>query len=157
MDFNTQICTTREQSERLLAMGLKPETSDMYVTNMSKKGMSYTDDWQIGSISYTDACRFWKEKGLKIEDTAWEIVPAWSLHRLLYMMPFNIYKCGGNMNFKLLPPFGDGVGYEKSRIHEAEDAVHFADSQNLFDNIISCYQFLIKNGRINESYLTKNT
>ena len=82
MDFNTQICTTREQSERLLAMGLKPETADMYVTNMSIKGMSYTDDWQIGSISYMDVCRFWKEKGLKIEDTAWEIVPAWSLHRL---------------------------------------------------------------------------
>lgn len=82
MEFNTQICTTREQSERLLAMGLKPDTADMYITNMSIKGMYYTDDWQIGSISYTDVCRFWKEKGLKIEDTAWEIVPAWSLHRL---------------------------------------------------------------------------
>lgn len=82
MDFNTQVCTTREQSERLLAMGLNPETADMHVTNMSIKGMPYTDDWQIGSISYTDVCRFWKEKGLKIEDTAWEIVPAWSLHRL---------------------------------------------------------------------------
>ena len=29
MEFNTQICTTREQSERLLAMGLKPDTADM--------------------------------------------------------------------------------------------------------------------------------
>lgn len=28
--FNTQICTTREQSERLLAMGLNPETADMH-------------------------------------------------------------------------------------------------------------------------------
>ena len=28
-NFNSQICTTREQSERLLALGLKPETADM--------------------------------------------------------------------------------------------------------------------------------
>ncbi len=28
MKFNSQICTTREQSERLLALGLKRETAD---------------------------------------------------------------------------------------------------------------------------------
>lgn len=30
MKFNSQICTTREQSERLLALGLKKETADMH-------------------------------------------------------------------------------------------------------------------------------
>ena len=29
MEFNSQICTTREQSERLLSLGLKPWTADM--------------------------------------------------------------------------------------------------------------------------------
>lgn len=29
MKFNTQICTSKEQSERLLALGLKVETADM--------------------------------------------------------------------------------------------------------------------------------
>ena len=29
-NFNSQICTTREQSERLLALGLKKETADMH-------------------------------------------------------------------------------------------------------------------------------
>ena len=29
MKFNSQICTTRSQSERLLALGLKAETADM--------------------------------------------------------------------------------------------------------------------------------
>lgn len=82
MEFNTQICTTREQSERLLAMGLNPETADMYITNMSRKGFQYTDSWQIGSISYKDVMSFWAEKGLKLENTYWEIIPAWSLHRL---------------------------------------------------------------------------
>ena len=30
MRFKSQICTTREQSERLLALGLKKETADCY-------------------------------------------------------------------------------------------------------------------------------
>lgn len=29
-EFETQICTTIEQSKRLLDLGLKPETADMY-------------------------------------------------------------------------------------------------------------------------------
>lgn len=29
MNFKSQIATTHEQSERLLALGLKPETADM--------------------------------------------------------------------------------------------------------------------------------
>ena len=82
MEFNTQFCTTREQSERLLSMGLNPETADMHITNMSRKGFQYTDAWQIGPISYKDAMSFWAEKGLKLENTNWEIIPAWSLHRL---------------------------------------------------------------------------
>ena len=30
MKFNSKICTTMEQSERLLSLGLKKETADMY-------------------------------------------------------------------------------------------------------------------------------
>lgn len=90
--FNSQVCTSVEQSKRLLAIGLKPETADMYITNMSTKGFQYTDPWQIGSISYKDVMSFWTEKGLKLENTYWEIIPAWSLHRL--MIIGNIGKSG---------------------------------------------------------------
>jgi hypothetical protein len=31
MKFNSQICTTKEQSERLLALGLKRETADCVI------------------------------------------------------------------------------------------------------------------------------
>ena len=31
MEFKSQIATTREQSEQLLALGLKPDTEDMYL------------------------------------------------------------------------------------------------------------------------------
>lgn len=37
--FNSQICTTREQSERLLALGLKKETADMYLQSV------LNDEW----------------------------------------------------------------------------------------------------------------
>lgn len=33
LKFNSAICTSRSQSERLLALGLKKETADMYYPN----------------------------------------------------------------------------------------------------------------------------
>lgn len=60
MKFNTQVCTTREQSERLLAMGIKPETADMVRQ-------------AIGATEY----KVWHKS--KVED---DFFPAWSLHRL---------------------------------------------------------------------------
>lgn len=69
MEFNTQICTSVEQSKRLLAMGLKPETADCY-NREDEFGFS---NW-IGKPSLpTD-------------------IPAWSLHRL--MIIGNIGKSG---------------------------------------------------------------
>lgn len=35
-EFNSQICTTKEQSKRLLELGLKPETADRMYFAMSK-------------------------------------------------------------------------------------------------------------------------
>lgn len=63
MEFKTQICTTREQSKRLLAMGLKKETADMY----------YEEDGTnaIAGEGYEDM----------------PFLPAWSLHRLFFLLP----------------------------------------------------------------------
>ena len=65
MKFNSQICTSREQSERLLALGLKKETADMWYQYLNQ-----WDGWFIRPI----------EEDEKI--THMEI-PAWSLHRLI--------------------------------------------------------------------------
>lgn len=62
MKFNSQICTTKEQSERLLALGLKKETADCV--------MMYYDGWHIGEAEHFD---FDKDP----------VEPAWSLHRLI--------------------------------------------------------------------------
>lgn len=63
LKFNSQICTTKIQSERLLALGLKKETADMALQK------NHFGDWLPSTIT---ECPF--------DD--W-IFPAWSLHRLI--------------------------------------------------------------------------
>ena len=75
LKFNSQICTTREQSGRLIALGLKKETADMM-------WWSHTVDW-CGIINETE--RQW-HLGIGYAeplDARMERIPAWSLHRLI--------------------------------------------------------------------------
>lgn len=65
MNFTSQICTTKEQSERLLSLGLKRETADCVMT--------YYDGWHIGEAEHFD---FDKDP----------VEPAWSLHRLIEIL-----------------------------------------------------------------------
>ena len=72
MDFNftSQICTTKEQSERLLALGLKKKTADMVYQS---SGIGPYKVWANSEISN-------------------DFFPAWSLHRLM-----EVY--GSNYNY----------------------------------------------------------
>ena len=74
MKFNSQICTTKEQAERLLALGLKKETADMCL--QTSLGVSYT-------FSYNEAIFFFECRGLDKDKEMRSIIPAWSLHRLI--------------------------------------------------------------------------
>lgn len=76
LKFNSQVCTTIEQSQRLLDLGLKPETADMILI----KELAYdevthctydTVTYMIRPIDYLEG-----------EEHRGHI-PAWSLHRLL--------------------------------------------------------------------------
>lgn len=71
LNFKTQICTTIEQSKRLLELGLKKETADCYY--------SY-------EVEEHGENRFW-EIIVSDWEPYWEItnntIPAWSLHRLI--------------------------------------------------------------------------
>lgn len=72
MEFNSQICTTKEQSERLLALGLKKETADMSISTQSfdtDNGIKYS------LIPYSE-CKY---------RIMYNILPVWSLHRLIEM------------------------------------------------------------------------
>ena len=126
-NFNSQICTSREQSERLLALGLKKETADMYWTKPF-------GDW-IAIVG-----------GGKIDE---DNIPAWSLHRLIEMMPQII----GHLELAVNDAF---VGYYEDRC-ESETGMyweHTEESSNLYDNIISTIEWLIKEGYFPKEYLT---
>lgn len=125
MKFNSQICTTREQSERLLALGLKKETADMCWT------MDERDNIVIGLI-----------------DRAVEyIVPAWSLGRLIEMMPLDVVPEGGFDNiFTLTKGYPSGYSVEY-------DGFSYYYKKNIYDTLIEGIEHLIKEGYFNKEYL----
>lgn len=73
MKFNSQICTSVEQSKRLLELGLKPETADMEIEIF--KGDN--------SISGYVSKGYWETD---ISEELTELIPAWSLHRLIIIL-----------------------------------------------------------------------
>ena len=86
MDFNftSQICTTRVQSERLLALRLKRETADMhYYHTVDFEG---NEVWYPSIIPYENvvvASDFVGETEICIENYT---IPAWSLDRLIEIL-----------------------------------------------------------------------
>ena len=69
-NFKSAICTSREQSEKLLALGLKKETADMFI------GINWGNE-----IAYDNNGGYTGKL-----DT---IIPAWSLHRLLSLIEYD--------------------------------------------------------------------
>ena len=110
LNFNSAICTSREQSERLLALGLKKETADM--------GLA-------GDIPI--AIENWKTQDTTLIDT-----PAWSLHRLLCLLPTEYI---ADIDFQQV----------------MQDFVF--RSQGMYDEVISCIETLIKEGYFYKEYL----
>ena len=128
MNFNSQICTTREQSERLLALGLKKETADM---------MHYMNGWGVLATPWEDY-----HEGYKC------YYPAWSLSRLWELTPKLIFT----------KPSLYLTMYEDSVVYCAEDnneeyEKSFSRQISLYDSIIDCIKWLIKEGYFNKEYL----
>ena len=111
LKFNSAICTSREQSERLLALGLKKETADCVIM--------YYDGWHIGEAEHFD---FDKDP----------VEPAWSLHRLLYLLPTEYI---ADIDFQQV----------------MQDFIF--RSQDMYDEVISCIETLIKEGYFYKEYL----
>ena len=70
-NFKSAICTSREQSERLLSLGLKKETADMHYSTDHRGNVR-----QLWLLAYGDLH----------EDVQVHSLPAWSLHRLIEMV-----------------------------------------------------------------------
>ena len=84
MEFKSQICTTVEQSKRLLELGLKKETADMALVENwdwnEEDGMFFTGEYFERPIDYVEGLR-----------DKW--IPAWSLNRLLEMLYADVGEC----------------------------------------------------------------
>ena len=127
-NFNSQVCTSKVQSERLLALGLKKETADMYWFNESP--YNSIDDWK---------CYTYGSDGSEDE------IPAWSLGRLVCLMPSVLGDYTLCANSKMVGYFSSvGRGYSFD---------WFLREGEIFGNIIDCIEWLIKEGYFNKEYL----
>jgi hypothetical protein len=126
MNFTSQICTTKEQSERLLALGLKRETADCV--------MMYYDGWHIGEAEHFD---FDKDP----------VEPAWSIDRLIEMMPSFIDIEGFAYMLKIIQ--GKLFSYYSNIAGNA----FLYGKGNVYESAIYTIECLIKGGYFNKEYL----
>ena len=128
-NFKSQICTDRNQSERLLALGLKKETADMIYVEVH-----CTD----GSIEWSASPIMEGLTALDYEDN-WP--PAWSLGRLL-----ELALCDVEMNiFISMRCFWINKPHLSPTRTDLEGGV--------FDGMIDYIEWLIKEGYFNKEYL----
>lgn len=144
MDFTSQICTTEEQSERLLALGLKKETADMMlirkfsylleepyrVTIWDPQTLSLHDNFQEFIDSMTRNL-----KGIDKQYVNNGYKPAWSLHRLLCLLPTE-------------------YTYDTDFQQIMRDFVF--GSKDMYDEVISCIETLIEAGYFYTEYLEEH-
>ena len=139
MKFNSQICATKEQSERLLALGLKRETADCFLEYVGRDNYG-NNVWHPSIIV----------NNYRMPDYSIDF-PAWSLHRLIEMIPtaipdkFDITHCfliDGAIDISYYY-FGEESWENWKSWHQKE----------LYDNVIDCFEWLIKEGYFNKEYL----
>ena len=130
MKFNSQICTSVEQSKRLLELGLKPETADMeLIYNI----FSNTYEPLPKAFPTTNKCE----------------IPAWSLHRLIELLPQDIHLDNyvDTHYYLTINPFK--VIYVNSH----RSWINQRDEGCLYDKLIDMIEWTIKTNFFNKEYL----
>lgn len=165
MEFNTQICTTREQSKRLLAMGLNPETADMHwhYTNSRSESLK----WRLEPYRLTTRENFFGKidrlatlqrkrtdgtpmTGDEVFEEIWgKDVPAWSLHRLIELLPQHIHLDDYEDTHYWLVIDPMKVIYKNSY----SSWIYQCDEGGLYDKLINTIEWTIKNNHFNKEYL----
>lgn len=126
-----QICTTKEQSSRLLEAGMRPETADMYLDEFER----------LVAFEYS------RIKSKAYQDT---VLPTWSLSKLIDMIPDQIECEGYNYYLFILPR-------DKEFTIKYSAGSNLAQSycrESLFDAITEMIEWLIKEGYLDKKYLT---
>lgn len=132
-NFKSSPCTSKEQSERLLLLGLKNETADMkYPCTREYYGGVLTEGTSSLPIIIDTE-----------EDDITEYdIPAWSLHRLLSMLPDDAPKIYWILD-------GASITIE----FEDDDTNFFYHKGDIYKGVVDCIEWLIKEGYFNKEYL----
>ena len=133
MNFKTKISTTCEQSERLLALGLKPETADMCY-NLYFEGAPIEIN-NYGTYLYKDRC----------------FIPSWSLARLVEMMPRSIGQA--NRPNADLGIYTDNTYWFVTYEELGYDVRYNTMKHDLFDAVIDMIAWLIRYNHFSKEYL----
>lgn len=131
MEFKSQICTSVEESKRLLALGLKKETVDMLI---------------FFNTPITISCSWVRQFLIR----RMILPPAWSLHRLVEMIPFTIWHTEHENSPRLEHTFWFS---KYAPNYNSNEDIDFREHPNLYDNIIDCIEWLINEGYFNKDYL----
>ena len=145
--FNSQICSSIEQSRRLLELGLKKETADMTI-HIKKDG-----HWYVTADPFYE----WEDdmNTLPCLEEPDAIIPAWSLHRLLCFLPKHIqvydevWKFKRNLYLSIDEDFN--IRYEENIDEPCFDKIFWA--YDIYQNCIDCIEWLIKEGYFPKEYL----
>ena len=135
-NFKSAVCTSRSQSERLLALGLKKETADMHWWVIP-----FSDDWRLSPFPHYD-----------LDD-----IPAWSLHRLLCMLPRYVRKEYYDFGRKYIAALDLAIdedlhiGYKEGVDEPCDDKIFYA--KDIYSSLCDCIEWLIKEGYFNKEYL----
>lgn len=147
MEFTSQICSNKEQSEKLLASGLKQETADCqhWAYTKDSRGRVITkrnQRWftRIGTDESVMVCGFMSAS----------FIPAWSLDRLLEMIPDVITVEDAEYNFVML----NKISFQYENIDLNKVLASFND-ESLYESIIECIIWLIKTRLFNKKFLNE--
>lgn len=133
-----QICTNKKQSSRLLEAGVRPDTADMYL-----------DEFELPV-----AFEYGRVEKHVDQDMAF---PAWSLSKLIDMMPpaidslGTLYLCAG-LNAKKYNADNKVKAHQYSIEYGIGRASHRYDDP--IDALIETIEWLIKEGYLDKKYLT---
>ena len=167
--MENQICTNKEQSSRLLEAGVRPETADMvilYIDNECNvagwKDIRKDDKGQLYYDVYGETYILRKEI-LPVDNPYYDHsyqndCPAWSLSKLIDMMPKSYQDDIDGMVYYLSGNFVE-LMYASDWIKDGEgdntyNCAKSFDKENLMDNVVDAIEWLIKRGHLNNKFLT---
>ena len=145
-----QICTTKEQSSRLLEAGVRPDTADCYLQRITE-----TDDWSNNNV-LDEIIESWMNKQVLLDMDG--RYPAWSLSKLIDMMPKSYQDDIDGMVYYLSGNFVE-LMYASDWIKDGEgdntyNCAKSFDKENLMDNVVDAIEWLIREGHLNKKFLT---